>query len=391
MCDTLVIVGEDKVWFAKNSDRDPNEAQALEWLPAQKHSPGSGLQCTHITIPQVTQTYAVLLSRPFWMWGAEMGTNEHGVCIGNEAIFSNQPYRKTGLTGMDLVRLGLERSRTAQEALDTILELLEKHGQGGGCGYDHPGFTYHNSFLIADGSTAWVLETAGKQWATEQVNGVRSISNGLTIPGFAKKYQDKLRTSVAQAKVRQQRTCHLGLRVREPADLFALLRDHGEAGLQYSWMNGALSGPCAHAGGLLAATQTTASWVSELSPQGCRHWATATSHPCLSIFKPVALDVPLHLGPWPSKDFNTGNYWWRHELLFRQCEPVNPGYDLERDQFERNCMVDNPSTPEAFIKAEEWIGKQPLRMQGNQPWYVKRYWQKQNKKLDGFIQLQDSA
>lgn len=391
MCDTLVIVGADKVWFAKNSDRDPNEAQALEWLPAQKHSPGSRLQCTHIVIPQVVQTYAVLLSRPFWMWGAEMGTNEHGVCIGNEAVFTRQPYRKTGLTGMDLVRLGLERSRTAHEALDTILELLQLHGQGGGCGYDHPGFTYHNSFLIADASSAWVLETADKQWATEKVIGVRSISNGLTIPGFAEKHQDSLRTRVAQAKARQQRTCQSGIGVKGPTDLFALLRDHGEAGLQYSWMNGALSGPCAHAGGLLAATQTTASWVSELSSPRCRHWATATSHPCLSIFKPVAVDVPLQLGPWPSRHFDSENYWWRHELIFRQREPVSPNYDGERDQFERNCMVDNPSSTAAFMHAEEWIRKQPMRMQGNQPWYVKKYWQKQNKKLDGFIQLQQSA
>jgi secernin len=76
----------------------------------------------------------------------------------------------------------LERGGTATEALDVITQLLEKYGQGGPCSHDDPGFAYHNSFLIADPTTAWVLETSGKHWAAVEVtSGYRNISNALTI------------------------------------------------------------------------------------------------------------------------------------------------------------------------------------------------------------------
>jgi secernin len=119
------------------------------------------------------------------MWGSEMGANEFGVCIGNEAVWTqlNGPNDKEErLLGMDLVRLGLERGRTAREALDIITNLLEKYGQGGNCSDLMDGFTYHNGFLIADPSEAWVLETADREWAAEKVeSGFRNISNCLSI------------------------------------------------------------------------------------------------------------------------------------------------------------------------------------------------------------------
>src|SRR5689334_12454876 len=123
MCDTLVATqshtADQSIWFAKNSDREPGEAQIVEHLPRQTHH-DSRLQCAYLVIPQAAETYEVLLSRPFWMWGAEIGANEYGVTIGNEAVWTKLPVEKTGLTGMDLLRLALERSTTAKEALELI-------------------------------------------------------------------------------------------------------------------------------------------------------------------------------------------------------------------------------------------------------------------------------
>lgn len=62
-------------------------------------------QCTYLTIDQAEKTHAVVLSRPSWLWGAEMGSNEHGVCIGNEAVWGKEEEdSKEALLGMDLVR-----------------------------------------------------------------------------------------------------------------------------------------------------------------------------------------------------------------------------------------------------------------------------------------------
>jgi dipeptidase len=134
--------------LAKNSDREPNEAQLLTVVPHKTHGEPS-LRTTYIEVDQVRQTNAVLLCRPFWMWGAEMGINEHGVAIGNEAVFTRGGYGATGLTGMDLLRLALERCDNAGSAVEMIIALLEQHGQGGNCGFTKR-FFYNNSFLVAD-------------------------------------------------------------------------------------------------------------------------------------------------------------------------------------------------------------------------------------------------
>ena len=385
MCDTLVVVGDDGVWFAKNSDRDPNEAQALEWHPARSHPAGRQVACTHLEIPQVGHTDAVLLSRPYWMWGAEMGANAHGVVIGNEAVFTREPDEPTGLTGMDLLRLALERATTAHAAVGVIVELLETHGQGGRCGHEDPRFTYHNSFLVADPHGAIVLETAGRHHATEVVaHGARSISNGLTIEPFATRHADRLRTRVTACTRRRAITERLAARAGAPADLAAALRDHGQGSLpDYSLLTGGMAAPCMHAGGLLAASQTTAAWISHLAPDAPRHWATGTAAPCTSVFLPVAVEHPVDFGPAPTDRYDPATRWWRHERLHRTAvrDPQRwlPAMAADRQPLEQAWFDDPPPTGQALAEAEAWTRRWTDRVlaapgSDRRPAHVRRYW-----------------
>ena len=359
MCDTLATVTADGVLFAKNSDRDPNEAQLLRWYAGADHQEHDEVACTWITIPQVPRTHAVVVSQPWWMWGAEIGANEHGVVIGNEAVFTTQPAGDPALLGMDLLRLALERSTTAHDAVGVLVSLLEAHGQGGPCSHEHPGFSYHNSFLVADRSSAIVVETAGSLWATEEVRGRgRSISNGLSIEAFAHAHGQRIRPRVAACAARRARTQPAAEAASGPADLFAALRDHGPQGSpRWSVVNGALDAPCAHAGGKVTSTQTTASWVADLRDDPV-HWVTGTSAPCTSLFKPVRVHEPLDLGDHGATNrFDPTVGWWHHERLHRLAlhdhAASTARFSAEQARVEARWLADPPDSEAAFAEARE--------------------------------------
>ncbi|XP_040078473.1 secernin-2 isoform X1 [Ixodes scapularis] len=306
-CDTFVVLPPATkngcIVFGKNSDRPAGEVQEVVYVPRTVHGADAKLQCTYIEVDQVAETSAVMLSKPAWMWGAEMGANEHGVCIGNEAVFTHlngSDDNTERLLGMDLVRLGLERGKTARESLDVVVALLEKHGQGGPCSDTMP-FTYHNSFLIADRTEAWVLETAGKLWAAEQVtSGCRNISNCLSIETKMDLCSQGLRDKAKELGLWDEgkgdfsfrhvfSTGEQDGRFECGKKLLQRLSQSGDFGV--SSMTTVLRDK---ASGICRDTQherpTVASQVSVLSPMTserlCCHWFTGTPDPAHSVFKP---------------------------------------------------------------------------------------------------------
>ena len=350
-CDSIVALGAASATgatlFGKNSDRPPDESQPLLLVPAATHPPGARLACQWIEIPQARETARVLGSRPHWLWGFEHGVNEHGVAIGNETVFTRVAPSSTGLVGMDLVRLGLERATSATGAIETIASLLEEHGQGGS-GFRDVDFPYHSSFLVADPREAWILETAGCLWAARRARDVDSISNHLSIGAdwdrispdaeataigagwwsagrldFAAAYRDldALPPVFSEGRLARSRTL-LGERLGalEVADLKSILRDH--AGLarctdpDVTPDREEFYTVCMHRG----PSRTTASLVAELDPDpaGPRVVRVALGRPCASVYFPlvVAGELPASL----SAAGDEGGLWWVFESIAAVAE-----------------------------------------------------------------------
>jgi len=378
MCDTLIATKlattNGIAVFGKNSDRPPNEGQYLTQVPAADHAPGSMLKCTYIEIPQVAHTHAVFLSKPFWMWGAEMGVNEHGLVIGNEAIYSKVPANKEpALLGMDLLRLALERAVTPREALDVIVQLLQEFGQGGNCLYDEPLY-YHNSFLIANAEDAWVLETIDKQWAARQVKDVYSISNCLTIGKqydlssenlvhfatqkkvtksqndfhFAQNFNDFLYTNFGKGLKRRETTFNTLDSQKGKVNIetmMSTLRHHKDEHFnpQTSITE---QDVCMHAGfGPVRITQSTASMVVYLDKQQPIIFATGTSAPCTSLFTPFWMGCASFLNeePVPTHQADANSLYWSHEKLHRAVlenyQERMGSYLQERNELEQRFIT----------------------------------------------------
>ena len=288
--------------------------QNIKIYPHRKYREGEQVKCTYISIPQAAESARVVLCQPFWMFGAEMGANEYGVVIGNEALFTREKPAVTGLTGMDLLRLALERGRSSREALDTIIQLLEKYGQGGNCGYRQK-FLYMNSFLIADSHEAYVLETVKSWWAWKKIKDVWSISNIISLgrdfdafsPGliqnaihkgwcksesdfnFHKCYSDPVITWGAAARKRE--TCSRTILSKKKGplttlDFMELLRDHGSISDFHPHKHGGTV--CMHAADkLIRRSQTVGSFVGRVTGKSDNYYVTGSSRPCLSPFYPV--------------------------------------------------------------------------------------------------------
>ncbi len=430
MCDTFVATAaataDGSVVFGKNSNREANEAQALEYHPAREYPSGARLKCTYIDIPQVSDTQPVLLCRPFWMWGAEIGANAAGLVVGNEAVWTRMPLnRQGGLTGMDMVRLALERARTAEQGVEVIVGLLRDYGQGGICGYRDRRMIYHNSFILADPQTAWVLETAGPYWAAKHIRGIYAISNGLTLGEdfdrghpdlgrfgkggqplhFARQFSNWLYTFLAAARTRRSFAQGQLSGVEGQIDArhaIGLLQDHGTASYRPDshWMGDRI---CAHATNGLTRkiAQTTGSLVAHLKPDRVTVWVTGTAAPCSAIFKPVWFDgdVLPDIGPPPGSRFDPAALWWFHEqfhrrLLFdfeggrKACREGQQALQeaLLREARKVQGIEAHGLTCDAFRRARDWTEAQIERLaednvpRGKPPHLAyRRYWAKLNR------------
>ncbi len=387
-CDTWVALrnatADRSVILAKNSDRPPMEAQPLVHIPRAKHVLGEKLKCTYIEIPQAAETYEHLGSRIWWAFGYEHGMNEHGVAIGNEAVWSKEPYQwGDGLLGMDLLRLGLERGKSAHEALRVIVSMIEKYGQCGDA--ERAGewgkANYHNSFLIADPKEAWVLETAGRYWVAKRISeGVYSISNIYSIEkewdeahpklvehaiemGWSKSaksfnfardygaYWDKQPSNPGNMQIRRNTTMSCLRRDSEhitPASMMKLSRNHLEGTIAESRWAAAETfwpTPCMH-DSARTSYHSVASMIAHLrdglDPLLRQVYWSSFSNPCSNVFKPFYLNGPVTPAGFAqgTSTYSADSPWWWANRVKLLC-------DL-------NYRALSPDVRSTFDATEQW-------------------------------------
>ena len=259
------------------------------------------------------------------------------------------------LLGMDLVRLGLERATTADEALEAMTTLLEHHGQGG-IGDRVHGLAYWSSFLITDPTSAWVLETSGSTWAARPVASGAAISNSLTLrrdwtrssadvrpgtdvdswrhrsipTGFA-----DVRRAAAAAHV-DGAAAPLGPGC-DPRAAVAALRDHGTGPWGQPGLRSGLPAPaapaadegspdgagwslCLHAGETAVTTSSMVALLPADRDRPARAWV-ALGSPCVSVYLPVLVPGPgagadgAPTGPPPPAAVGDPEVWSRLAAL----------------------------------------------------------------------------
>lgn len=342
MCDTIFFSADHNrqgpSFFGKNSDRKPAEPQYFQLVPERKPKAFSIISGgRRAEVPDLGLAYAV--SRPSWMWGAEMGINSAGVAIGNEAVFGRAPLDKKGILGMDILRLALQAARTAEEAARFIIGFIEEFGQGGNGAYKGKLY-YHNSFLISDPKEAYVLETAGKRWALKKSPGLSAISNAYSIEnsfteadpvtakalaagGSWKQAVEKgLFTYFSRGNIRGRISREFLKNLSgavQLEDIFSLLRNHGNYSPKRKNRKN-MESLCIHSGGLLD-NATTASMVVEYPGKSGGQdkkpivaWFTGTSCPCISLYKPVILQDGRFMPLWRDYGYDEnspdrGGYW----------------------------------------------------------------------------------
>ncbi|MGK0290675.1 MAG: hypothetical protein ACI86H_002134 [bacterium] len=348
MSDAIAIRKNGVTFFAKNTVRNPSEAQLVYRIPAVQGDREKKLKTTYIDIEQVENRYGVILHKPFWSWGGDMGVNDQGVVIGCECVYTKAEQDILGLISLDLVRLGLERGKTAKDALGIITKFLEEHGQGGSSSYFDSSEKYNSSFLIVDKNETWILETVKNHWVARKSEDVATITNyyiigrsfdeksynldeyamkeglytGMEELNFSNAFESFLLTYQGATNYRTTLKNDL-MRIHQEFDnsigsMFQFLRKHELPSIfdfQWKERKNIERSFLKHFKNL----QVAGSMVIALSDDGSFNFFTGTAEPTWSIFKPVNFDPCIHFGALCEDEYQQHNSLWRrHEEIHRR-------------------------------------------------------------------------
>lgn len=346
-CDTLIVPAKFSEYgvntIAKNSDRPTGEPQPICFYKGAEYADGEMLKTTHLTIPQVRKTYSVVGSRPYWIWGFEMGYNEKGLIIANEAEFSRmEEDSEDGLLGMDMLRIALERADSVRYAIVIITDLLKKYGQKAQASM-LTRRTYENTFILADKDEVWVLETAGREWAAKKIVEKQGISNCYSIRremdlgsdrlekiarekrwlapdepfDFAKAYTGRVISQPLGVQRFRRSNKLLGKKdIHNFSSLKKILCDHSEGELiepRFGAFSGTFLSICMHMRDF-GEFETSASLMARIDEKLGIIARYAPCQPCLSAYIPVYITEMPDIMKTADRMYDK-SLWWQMKLL----------------------------------------------------------------------------
>ncbi|MFX1487803.1 MAG: hypothetical protein ACFFBI_01555, partial [Promethearchaeota archaeon] len=196
----------------------------------------------------------------------------------------------------------------------------------GGCAYNDPSWLYHNSFIIADPDEAYVLETADRWWIAEKVEGVRSISNNLSIQGKGDFRRDGIIEHAINKGYCKSETDFNFASTFSGASVSTLPSPNSREGkarlllkenvgnitlnMMMEFLREHQAGICMHGG-----FESVGSQISHLFEQDRSvHWFTGTTLPCVSIYKPYTFPIEgqKYYRPGPYSTINNDWFWCKH-------------------------------------------------------------------------------
>lgn len=267
-------------------------------------------------------------------------------------------FARDGVLGMETLRLALEEAASAAEAVGFLGHFVETHPQGGNGAYKGEVY-YDNSYLVADFTEAWIVETAGRRWAARRATSPAAISNCYSLaddfdradpvttaerkPGYSWKRRVGGRPYGMLMHGDFRRSCSLariGSAEVKAETVLSAMRSHGPR------LKGTRS-VCMHGGGPVNIA-TTSSLVVEMYPAERRAvlWFTASPGPCLSVYRPAVLENGSFSFPWTDYDYREGSersleYWKLRRSATARLERTalrDPAFAARRDAAQRRLL-----------------------------------------------------
>lgn len=187
-----------------------------------------------------------------------------------------------------IFRLALERSESAEKAVEVISSLINQYNQD-----ETVDSSPKYAFFICDTKEAFVMNIAGKLWAAEQITeGFRALGKGFSVGTKIDKKSEGLEDKLKELKLFDG-SCELNFSKAFSMEVSEAKWpcDEPSSGFSAQKMFEVLRASAENS------DKIASSFVSVLKDSNAVHWFTGTADPRESVFKPFIFTSDASMSP----------------------------------------------------------------------------------------------